>query len=53
MTVIGGTGPTSRSGGSGTTTIDEKIHHAEDRQRAELAAILKMVDDLSTRIQRA
>jgi hypothetical protein len=35
VTVIGG--------GSGTTTIDEKIHHAEERQRAELAAILKTV----------
>ena len=45
VTVIGGTGPASRSGGSGTTTIDEKIHHAEDRQRSELAAILKLVDD--------
>jgi hypothetical protein len=45
-TVIGG-GPTQTtgSGGSGTTTIDEKIHHAEDRQRAELASVLRMVKD--------
>jgi hypothetical protein len=45
-TVIGG-GPTmtTRSGGgTGTTTIDEKIRHAEDRQRAELAAVLKIVE---------
>jgi hypothetical protein len=47
VTVIGGgpTQTTSSSGGAGTTTIDEKIHHAEDRQRAELAAVLKMVKD--------
>ena len=46
-TIIGG-GPTqsnSSRGGSGTTTIDEKIHHSEERQRAELAAVLKMVKD--------
>jgi hypothetical protein len=45
-TVIGG-GPTqsTSSGGSGTTTVDEKIHHAEDRQRAELASVLHMVKD--------
>jgi hypothetical protein len=46
-TVIGGGSSTgggpAKGGGSGTTTIDEKIHHAEDRQRAELAAILKTV----------
>jgi hypothetical protein len=42
VTVIGG--GSSKGGGSGTTTIDEKIHHAESRQRAELAAILKTVD---------
>jgi hypothetical protein len=53
VTVIGGTGPASRSGGSGTTTIDEKIHHAEDRQRSELAAILKFGPRLNARIQRA
>jgi hypothetical protein len=40
--VIGGTGPASGSSGSGTTTVDEKIHHAEARQRAELAAVLKV-----------
>jgi hypothetical protein len=46
-TVIGG-GPTqsSRSGsGSGTTTIDEKIHRAEEHQRDELAAVLKLVKE--------
>jgi hypothetical protein len=46
-TVIGG-GPTrsSVSGtGTGTSTIDEKIHKAEERQRAELAAVLKTVKD--------
>jgi hypothetical protein len=46
-TVIGG-GPTqngSSGGGSGTTTIDEKIHRSEERQRAELASVLKMVKD--------
>ena len=45
VTVIGGAGPASSSGGSGTTTIDEKIHHAEDRQRSELGAVFKLVDD--------
>lgn len=43
VTVIGG-GPShagSRSG-SGTTTVDEKIHRAEARQRCELAAVQKM-----------
>jgi hypothetical protein len=46
-TVIGG-GPTQSSGsqgGSGTTTIDEKIHRSEERQQAELNAVLKMVKD--------
>jgi hypothetical protein len=46
-TVIGG-GPTHSSGsrsGSGTTTIDEKIHRSEERQRAELASILRLVRD--------
>jgi hypothetical protein len=42
QSVIGGTGPASGSSGSGTTTVDEKIHHAEARQRAELAAVLKV-----------
>jgi hypothetical protein len=47
VTVIGGgpTQTTSSGGGTGTTTVDEKIHHAEDRQRAELAAVLKMVEN--------
>jgi hypothetical protein len=46
-TIIGG-GPTQSSSsgsGSGTTTIDEKIHRAEEHQRAELAAVLKLVKD--------
>lgn len=46
-TVIGG-GPTQSSGsrsGSGTTTIDEKIHQSEERQRAELASVLKLARD--------
>ncbi len=46
-TIIGG-GPTqssSSSGGSGTTTIDEKIHRSEERQQGELNAVLKMVKD--------
>jgi hypothetical protein len=49
VTVIGGgstqgPGGGSGAGGSGTTTIDEKIHHSERRQRAELAAIIKIVE---------
>ena len=43
-TVIGGSGPASSSSGSGTTTVDERIHHAEARQRAELAAVLKVAE---------
>jgi hypothetical protein len=46
-TVIGG-GPTRSSGSgsaSGTTTIDEKIHRSEERQRAELASVRHMVKD--------
>ena len=44
VTVIGGGGPASGSAGSGTTTVDEKIHHAEARQRDELAAALKVAE---------
>ena len=45
-TVIGSGSTSSSSGnGSGTTTIDEKIHQSEERQRAELASVLKMVKD--------
>lgn len=44
-TVIGG-GPSKGSGsGSGTITIDEKINHAEERQRAELSSVRHMVKD--------
>lgn len=42
VTVIGGSSWSSSSSGSGITTIDEKIHHAEDRQRSELAAVLEL-----------
>jgi hypothetical protein len=46
-TIIGGgsTQSASSGAGSGTTTIDEKIHRSEERQRAELASVLKMVKD--------
>jgi hypothetical protein len=44
--VIGSGSPRGSSGdGSGTTTIDEKIHRSEERQRAELASVLKLVND--------
>jgi hypothetical protein len=45
ITVIGGGATQSRGSGSGsgTTTIDEKISHAEERQRAELASVRHMV----------
>jgi hypothetical protein len=43
VTVIGGGPSHGGSGtGSGTTTVDEKIHRAEARQRAELAAVERM-----------
>jgi hypothetical protein len=46
-TVIGGgpTQSTNSGNGSGTTTIDEKIHQSEERQRAELASVLKLAKD--------